>query len=197
MTVWLDCWRFLIGEFIFFLFNIFTIWCGLFNFLFCEFFTNTIKKKHYFVPILSLCLFVWLEILNWFWSVLVFFFSLYSKDFIRDLNLLILLNIRIWMQFLCPVVWNGLCFLANSVIGTLHWFLEKILISLSYGFCVRLIWLHMIFVCFLICDLKLMTETLSGPPENKRNLNKECGKPLHHLSSAINWSPPRNAELRQ
>ncbi len=131
--------------------------CSLFLVLWI--FHKHYKKKNYFVPILSLCLFVWLEILNWFWSVLVFFFFSLVKRLYLRLEFAHFCWIYVFECNSCVLLSGMGCvfYLTVLVIGTLHWLLVKILISLSYGFCVRLIWLHMIFVRFLICDLKLMT----------------------------------------
>ncbi len=124
--------------------------CFLFCELFCE---NTIL----FPSFLCAYLFGWK-----FWTdfglCLFFFFSLVKRLYLR-LEFAHFCWIYVFECNSCVLLSGMGCvfYLTVLVIGTLHWLLVKILISLSYGFCVRLIWLHMIFVRFLICDLKLMT----------------------------------------
>ncbi len=86
------------------------------------------------------------------------------------------------MQFLCCVVWKGLCFLLNSAY---YWYIALIagkenppLIKL-WVLCKTNLTTQDLCTFPFIYDSKLMTETLSGTLENQRNLNKEYGKPLH------------------
>ncbi len=88
------------------------------------------------------------------------------------------------MQFLCRVVWKGLCFLLNSAY---YWYIALIagnenppLIKL-WVLCKTNLTTQDLRTFPFIYDSKLMTETLSGTLENQRNLNKEYGKPLQHL----------------
>ncbi len=95
------------------------------------------------------------------------------------------------MQFLCRVVWKGLCFLLNSAY---YWYIALIagkenppLIKL-WVLCKTNLTTQDLCTFPFIYDSKLMTETLSGTLENQRNLNKEYGKPLQSVNGVVEIS---------